>query len=188
MQQSTHWNPPPQQQHPLRGGGPPPGRYPSNGRPFGRGGVGPSLPRGGGGVGRMNGSVRGIGRGRGRFGTPDLRGPLREPKSNFGRGGPRGPGPAFNQTKPYPSGKQIKSPPRGQAAVSRQPSKPATDFKGDLEKYFTQNNLGEVPYKVAAVGTKGKEKYMATVTVEGTQFKTYPQTYNSRVRKHYYYY
>ena len=50
-----------------------------------------------------------------------------------------------------------------------------------MEKYFAKNNLGEVPYKVAAVGTKGKEKYMATVTVEGTQFKTYPQTYNTRV-------
>jgi len=34
---------------------------------------------------------------------------------------------------------------------------------------------------VAPVGSRGKEKYMATVTVEGTQFKTYPQTYNSRV-------
>ena len=63
----------------------------------------------------------------------------------------------------------------------RQNSKPSTDYKRDLQKYFTSHNLGEVPYKVAPVGSKGKEKYMATVTVEGTQFKTYPQTYNSRV-------
>jgi hypothetical protein len=34
---------------------------------------------------------------------------------------------------------------------------------------------------VAAVGTKGKEKFVATVTVEGTQFKTYPQMYNTKV-------
>ena len=30
------------------------------------------------------------------------------------------------------------------------------------------------------MGNKGKEKYMATVTVEGEQFKTYPQTYNTQ--------
>ncbi len=65
--------------------------------------------------------------------------------------------------------------------IYRQNSKPATDYKRDLQKYFSSHNLGEVPYKVAPVGSRGKEKYMATVTVEGTQFKTYPQTYNSRV-------
>ena len=54
--------------------------------------------------------------------------------------------------------------------------------KRDLENYYVQKNLGEVQYKVAAVG-KGKEKYMATVTVEGTQFKTYPETYNSKVKQ-----
>ena len=63
----------------------------------------------------------------------------------------------------------------------RQNSKPATDYKRDLQCYFTSNDLGEVSYKVAPVGPKGKEKFMATVTVEGTQFKTYPQTYNTRV-------
>ena len=31
------------------------------------------------------------------------------------------------------------------------------------------------------MGNKGKEKYMATVTVEGEQFKTYPQTYNTQL-------
>jgi len=36
-----------------------------------------------------------------------------------------------------------------------------------------------VPYKTSAIGTKGKERYMATITVEGTQFKTYPQTYGT---------
>ena len=31
------------------------------------------------------------------------------------------------------------------------------------------------------MGSKGKEKYMATVTVEGEQFKTYPQTFNTQL-------
>ena len=51
----------------------------------------------------------------------------------------------------------------------------AAHHKRDLKNYFSRNNLGDVPYKTSAIGTKGKERYMATVTVEGTQFKTYPQ-------------
>ena len=148
-------------------------------RPFGRGGgLGP--PRGG--MGRISNNIRGIGRGRGnRFNNNVQRAPLREPRGNFGRGGGGGPrgGGGLGSRGMHP--KQVKSPPRGQQQVARQSSKQQTDFKGDLENYFTKNNLGEVPYKVATVGTKGKEKFMATVTVEGTQFKTYPQTYNSRV-------
>ena len=183
MQQSTHWNPPQHhQQHHFPPMGGPPGRYVNHPpRPFGRGG-GQGPPRGGGGGGsvRMNGGVRGgMGGGRGRGGVHRFtnnniqRTPLREPKENFGRGH-RG-----QNSKSYPSNKPTKTPPKPQN--SRQPAKPTTNHKEDLQKYFVQHNLGEVPYKVAAVGTKGKEKYMATVTVEGKQFKTYPQTFNTRV-------
>ena len=206
MQQSTHWNPPPQNHHQQqpphfqgRGGGAgPPGRYVNHPpRPFGRGGSGSSVgghPRGGGtgggGSSRMNGNVRGGaggGRGRGggggnRFNNNVQRTPLREPKENFNRGGGGGGGGHRAQSnKNYPSNKSSKTPPKGHN--NRQPAKPATNYKEDLHKYFEQHNLGEVPYKVAPVGTKGKEKYMATVTVEGKQFKTYPQTFNSRVSK-----
>merc|ERR1719481_1051916 len=67
--------------------------------------------------------------------------------------------------------------------VQRQQSQPVvkTNFKRDLEQYFVKNNLGDVPFKIASMGSKGKEKYMATVTVEGEQFKTYPQTFNSQL-------
>jgi len=183
LQTSTHWNPPQQQQQYVPGGR---GRFPPNIRPFGRGG-GQGPPRGmgrggGGGPGYNRGGMMrgGMMRGNNRFNSVE-RTPLREPRANYGRGvGPRAPGSYNPGPKGYPSSKQIKSPPRPQQ--NRQNSKPQTNYKEDLEKYFNQNNLGEVPYKVAAVGTKGKEKFMATVTVEGTQFKTYPQTYSTRVR------
>jgi len=74
-----------------------------------------------------------------------------------------------------------KSSPRGQGQGGRsQQSTVKTNFKGDLQSYFHSNNLGDVPFKIATMGMKGKEKYMATVTVEGEQFKTYPQTYNTQ--------
>jgi len=62
----------------------------------------------------------------------------------------------------------------------RQHSVVKTNFKRDLQQYFNTNNLGDIPFKIASMGSKGKEKYMATVTVEGEQFKTYPQTFNSQ--------
>ena len=74
-------------------------------------------------------------------------------------------------------GSQIKSPPKNQS----QPKQPKSNFKKDLQQYFNTNNLGEVPYKIATMGSKGKEKFMATVTVEGEQFKTYPQTFNTQL-------
>ena len=40
----------------------------------------------------------------------------------------------------------------------------------ELQQYFNNNNLGDVASKIATMGTKGKEKYMATVIVEGEQF------------------
>lgn len=97
---------------------------------------------------------------------------------------------------------QVKSPPRNQQQqqqvqvkdqVQRQTSRggqaprggqggqnqQANNHKRDLKQYFSRNNLGDVPYKTSAIGTKGKERFMATITVEGTQFKTYPQTYGT---------
>ena len=79
-----------------------------------------------------------------------------------------------------PGGSQIKSPPKSQSHQS-QPKQPKSNFKKDLQQYFNTNNLGEVPYKIATMGSKGKEKFMATVTVEGEQFKTYPQTFNTQL-------
>ena len=87
---------------------------------------------------------------------------------------PRGGGGGGRQQQ---SGVNAKTPPKNQS----QPKQPKTNFKHDLQQYFNTNNLGEVPFKIATMGNKGKEKYMATVTVEGEQFKTYPQTYNTQL-------
>merc|ERR1719500_1117610 len=111
--------------------------------------------------------------------------PLREPRGGGGmaqgaggRGGGQG---GRGQAS-------VKSPPRGQGGgrggqqqQQQSGGGAKTNFRGDLQTYFTSSNLGDVPFKIATMGTKGKEKYMATVTVEGEQFKTYPQTYNSQV-------
>ena len=182
LQQSTNWpqpteaSPPPLQ--PAKPGGS--GRFPA--QRGGRGGAGfrggggrPNpLPRGGGGGGGGRG-------GGGRFSNGQNGGglPLREPRGGLvgqGRGGGAGQGARGAREQGA-----VKSPPRAQQggrAAHQPPVK--TNFKGDLQVYFTSSNLGEVPYKIATMGMKGKEKYMATVTVEGEQFKTYPQTFNSQ--------
>jgi len=67
----------------------------------------------------------------------------------------------------------------GPGGPSQQQQQQANNHKRDLKQYFSRNNLGDVPYKTSAIGTKGKERFMATITVEGTQFKTYPQTYGT---------
>jgi len=177
MQQSTHWNPP--QQSPRVGGS---GRFPNQ---RGRGGGDGGGYRGGfRGPGRPNLAPRGMGGpGRGqRFNMHNGGGPLREPRGGFHgpRAGvaspPRG-GQQGGRQQGGGANHQVKSPPRNQA----QPRQPKSNFKSDLQQYFNNNNLGDVPYKIATMGTKGKEKYMATVTVEGEQFKTYPQTYNTQL-------
>jgi len=186
MQHSAQWKPPQHHQHYRGGGGGDGARYPPVPRPFGRGGgvpragMGRGVMRvsgGGGGGGQMYGHGIGIGRGRGganKFnnGAPQ-RSPLRKPRENF-----RGPGSRQDRGPPhsrnYQNNKSNKNtPPKGQQKKSQ------TNFRRDLDKYYVEKNLGEVQYKVAAVG-KGKDKYMATVTVEATQFKTYPDTYNSK--------
>ena len=189
MQQSTHWDPPqqPQQQQTSpqqRIGGS--GRFPSQ---RGRGGY-----QGGGGFrgpGRPHG-VRSVGpgpaRGRGhRFNMQNGGGPLREPRGggagyhqgqrHMGATSPRGGQPGGGERRQQQSGpNNVKSPPKNHS----QPKQPKTNFRRDLQQYFTNNNLGEIPFKIATMGNKGKEKYMATVTVEDEQFKTYPQTYNTQ--------
>ena len=190
LQQSTNWHPQQsmgmqqaqqqqQLQQPVKAGGSgrfPPQRGGGGGRGGFRGGGRPNpLPRGAGG--------RGGGGGGGRFsnGQNGNGMPLREPRGGGnmapgvgGRGGQGGRGQA-----------SVKSPPRGQGAgrggQQQQNGGAKTNYRGDLQTYFTSSNLGDVPFKIATMGTKGKEKYMATVTVEGEQFKTYPQTYNSQV-------
>ena len=177
MTQSTHWDPPQQaQQTQQRVGGS--GRFPSQ---RGRGGYqqpggfrGP--PRGGG--------VMGRGRGQ-RFNMHNGSGPLREPRGGFHgqrnvgaispRGGAMGGGGQGGGRQT--GGPQVKSPPKTQT----QAKQPKSNFKKDLQQYFNANNLGDVPYKIATMGSKGKEKFMATVTVEGEQFKTYPQTFNTQL-------
>ena len=49
-----------------------------------------------------------------------------------------------------------------------------------LSQYFTEKNLGELTYKIAVMGNKGREKYLATITVEGVQYKTYPDSFNTK--------
>ena len=69
-----------------------------------------------------------------------VRPPLREPWANHGRGGgPRAPCSYNSGPKGYPSSKQMKSSLRPQQ--NRQNSKPQTNHKEDLEKYFNQKNL-----------------------------------------------
>ena len=184
MQQSTHWNPPQQQLNnspQQRVGGS--GRFPS--QRGGRGGYqasgfrGPGRPN----VGNTRMSNMG-GRGRGqRFNMHNGSGPLREPRGgyhgsrNIGAVSPRGGAVAAGQlSRQQSQANNVKSPPKNQS----QPKQPKSNFRRDLQQYFNNNNLGDVPYKIATMGNKGKEKYMATVTVEGEQFKTYPQTFNTQ--------
>ena len=179
LQQSTNWNAPPvqqQQQQPLKPGGS--GRFPLQQR----GGGG----RGGGGGFRGGGRAQPLPRGGGSRGGGGRQGgvPLREPRFQQQQqqqgGGLQGVGRGTGGQGGGRGGQgAVKSPPRGQQQSRPPPAK--TNFKGDLQTYFTASNLGDVPYKIATMGMKGKEKYMATVTVEGEQFKTYPQTYNSQV-------
>ena len=101
-------------------------------------------------------------RGRGhRFNMQNGGGPLREPRGggagyhqgqrHMGATSPRGGQPGGGERRQQQSGpNNVKSPPK------------------------------IPPFKIATMGNKGKEKYMATVTVEGQQFKTYPQTYNTQ--------
>jgi len=182
MQQSTHWNPPQQQSSPQqRVGGS--GRFPNQ---RGRGGYqggfrGPGRPH-------MERGGRGGGRGRGqRFNMHNHNGagPLREPRGGYhgsrgiGAVSPRGgaAAQAGGDRRQQSASNNVKSPPKNQS----QPKQPKSNFKRDLQQYFNTNNLGDVPYKIASMGSKGKEKYMATVTVEGEQFKTYPQTFNTQL-------
>ena len=49
-----------------------------------------------------------------------------------------------------------------------------------LRDYFAKKNLGELTYKIAVMGNKGREKYLATITVEGVQYKTYPDSFQTK--------
>jgi len=49
-----------------------------------------------------------------------------------------------------------------------------------LEEYFRKKNFGEVVFKIATMGNKGKERFLATITVDNVQYKTYPQTYATK--------
>ena len=47
-----------------------------------------------------------------------------------------------------------------------------------------ETHLGSpVPYKIATMGSARRLAYMASVVVEGEQYKTYPQTFPSQVIK-----
>ena len=49
-----------------------------------------------------------------------------------------------------------------------------------LRQYFAKKNLGELTFKIAVMGNKGREKYLATITVEGLQYKTYPHSFQTK--------
>ena len=212
MQHSAQWKPPQSQyshqQHQQQqyrggpgggGGGGGGGRFQPLQRPFGRGG---GVPRAGMGRGimRVGGGMSGggpggglnAGRGRGnnynntnKFNNEAPRSPLRKPRDNYrgphGGGQRQGGGSGGGSGQGYTKHNKNTKPQNKSNTKSSGGGKARTNYKRDLENYYLQKNLGEVQYKVAVVG-KGKEKYMATVTVEGTQFKTYPETYNSKVK------
>ena len=48
-----------------------------------------------------------------------------------------------------------------------------------LEQYFAKNNLGEPNFKIAVMGNKGRERFLATITVSGRQYKTYPDSFQT---------
>jgi len=52
--------------------------------------------------------------------------------------------------------------------------------RGELQEYFSKKNYGVVKYKIASIGSKGKERFMATLCVEESQYKTYPETYQTQ--------
>ena len=86
---------------------------------------------------------------------------------------------------------------------SHRNKKNGRSYRDELQSYFSKKNLGIPHYKIATLGTKGKERYtldnnsdtikrshgfiqdpsryMATVSVESIQFKTYPDTFASQV-------
>lgn len=80
-------------------------------------------------------------------------------------------------------------PPRQQRNVTDEQNKiiPAAAKKEEkmsskklLSQYFEKNNLGEPSYKIAVMGREGKERFLATITVQQTQYKTYPDTFQTR--------
>jgi len=62
-------------------------------------------------------------------------------------------------------------------ADSKQPEK---SQRNELQEYFSKRQYGVVKYKIATIGSKGKERFMATVCVEESQYKTYPDTYHTQ--------
>ena len=52
--------------------------------------------------------------------------------------------------------------------------------RSQLTSYLESMGLDPVQYKVARLGSGSRVKYMAAVTVEGKQYKTYPQTFLSQ--------
>ena len=52
--------------------------------------------------------------------------------------------------------------------------------RSQLTSYLESMGLDPVQYKVARLGSGSRVKYMAAVTVEGKQYKTYPQTYREQ--------
>ena len=67
---------------------------------------------------------------------------------------------------------------RSQAGDAKQPGK---NYRSELQSYFSKKNLGTANYKIATMGSKGKESFMATVFVEQNQYKTYPETYPTQL-------
>lgn len=60
------------------------------------------------------------------------------------------------------------------------PKQEKSSSKPLLEEYFRKKNLGQVSFKIATMGNKGKERFLATITVDNVQYKTYPQTYATK--------
>jgi len=84
----------------------------------------------------------------------------------------------LRQAKPIRSGRNEDSKMLDKNASSKNPDKKAQ--KTLLEEYFKNKNLGQILFKIATMGNKGKERYLATITVDNVQYKTYPQTYSTK--------
>ena len=85
----------------------------------------------------------------------------------------------FRQLDPFTSNSSENLPPPDLTVTS--PSVTNRRYnRSQLTSYLESMGLDPVQYKVARLGSGSRVKYMAAVTVEGKQYKTYPQTFLSQ--------
>merc|ERR1712110_736824 len=70
----------------------------------------------------------------------------------------------LKQSKPIKLGRNEDSKRPDKNSSSKNPDKKTQ--KTLLEEYFKNKNLGQMFFKIATMGNKGKERYLATITVD----------------------